>query len=64
MVVQDTGWSDYLPSGEGAIAFNTPQEAASALDEISANYQQHSEAARAYAEKHFDAAKVCSELLE
>ena len=46
------------------MAFNTPQQAADALDEISGNYSHHSEAARAYAEKHFDAAKVCAELLE
>ena len=64
VVVQDTGWSDHLPSGEGVIAFHTPQEAADALDKISGNYSHHSEAARAYAEKHFDAAKVCAELLE
>jgi len=64
VVVQDTGWSDYLPSGSGVIAFDTPQQAAAALDEISGSYSHHSEAARAYAEKHFDAAKVCVELLE
>ena len=64
MVVQDTGWSAHLPSGEGVLAFNTPEEAASALDAVSANYEFHSRAARAYAEKHFDAAKVCADLLE
>jgi len=63
VVVQDTGWSDYLPSGEGVVAFNTPEEAACALGDISQNYSHHSAAARAYAEKHFDAAKVCAELL-
>lgn len=53
-----------MPSGEGIMPFDTPQQAAEALEKISANYPRHSEAARAYAESHFDAAKVCAELLE
>jgi len=64
VVVQDTGWTDHLPSGEGVLAFETPAGAAAALDRVSENYLHHSAAARAYAEKHFDAAKVCAELLE
>ena len=63
VVVQDTGWSDHLPSGDGAIAFSTPEEAAKALDLINKNYNHHSAAARAYAETHFDAARVCEDLL-
>ncbi len=63
VVVQDTGWSDHLPSGDGAIAFNTPEQAAKALDLINKNYTHHSAAARAYAEKYFDAARVCEDLL-
>jgi len=64
VVVQDTGWTDHLPSGDGVLAFSTPEEAASAIDRVAKNYSHHCEAARAYAEKHFDAAKVCAELLE
>ena len=64
VVVQDTGWSEHLPSGEGVFAFNTPAEAAAALDEASKNYEHHSQAAREFAEKHFEAGKVCAELLE
>jgi len=64
VVVQDTGWSEHLPSGEGALAFNSMDEAVGGIEEVSRNYDHHSRAARAYAEKHFDAAKVCAELLE
>ncbi len=64
VVVQDTGWTDHLPSGDGVLAFRTPEEAARGLEEISTNYPRHQAAARAYAEKHFDAATVCAELLE
>jgi hypothetical protein len=53
-----------MPSGDGVIAFDIPQQAADALTKISGKYSHHSEAARAYAEKHFEASKVCSELLE
>lgn len=63
VVVQDTGWSDHLPSGEGVMAFSTPEEAARALDAVARDYPRHSRAARAYAEKHFDAAAVCADLL-
>lgn len=64
VVVQDTGWSDHLPSGDGVVAFNSPEEAASALDRVAENYSHHSQAARAYAEKYFAATKVCAELIE
>lgn len=64
VVVQDTGWSEHLPSGEGVLAFNSMDEAVGGIEEVSRNYDHHSRAARAYAEKYFDAAKVCAELLE
>jgi hypothetical protein len=64
VVVQDTGWSEHLPSGEGALAFRTMEEAVAGIEEVARNYERHSQAARAYAEKYFDAAQVCAELLE
>ena len=45
------------------LPFRTPAEAAKALGVIASNYEHHCLAARAYAEKHFDAARVCAELL-
>jgi hypothetical protein len=62
--VQDTGWSEHLPSGDGVFAFNTPAEAAVALEEASKNYEHHCRSAREFAEKYFEAGKVCAELLE
>ncbi|MBE2204367.1 MAG: hypothetical protein IAE94_08530, partial [Chthoniobacterales bacterium] len=59
-----TGWTAHLPSGDGVLAFQTPEEAAQALEKVAADYDYHCLEARAYAEKHFDAAKVCAELLE
>ena len=64
VVVQDTGWSDHLPSGEGVIAFKTMDEAVKGISAVAENYTHHCEAARAYAREHFDAAKVCDELIQ
>jgi hypothetical protein len=64
VVVQDTGWSEHLPSGEGVLAFSSLPEAVSAIQVVSRNYPLHRAAARAFAKTYFDAAKVCAELLE
>ncbi|HVE15267.1 MAG TPA: hypothetical protein VNB29_00960, partial [Chthoniobacterales bacterium] len=64
VVVQDTGWSEFLPSGEGALAFDDLDGAARAIAAVAADYDRHSAAAKAYAEKYFDAAKVCADLID
>jgi hypothetical protein len=64
VVVQDTGWSDHLPSGDGVLAFRTLDEAAKAINTVAENYDHHCQAARTYARTYFDAAKVCADLLE
>ena len=63
-VVQDTGWSEWLPTGDGLFAFTTTEEAAAALDTVAGDLARHSQAARKLAEEHFDAARVCAELLD
>lgn len=63
VVVQDTGWSEHLPSGDGALAFSTEHEAAEAILKVRDKYQHHCKAARAYAEKHFECKSVCDALL-
>jgi hypothetical protein len=64
VVAQDTGFSDYLPTGEGLWAFNTVDEAADCIDQLNADYARHSEAARHLAEERFASAKVLNRLLE
>ena len=62
VVVQDTGWSEHLPSGEGVLAFPAPEEAArdrSCFQKLSASLR-----CRPFSKTHFDAAKVCADLLE
>jgi hypothetical protein len=63
-VVQDTGWSEWLPSGEGLLRFDTMAEAASGLAEVAADPVRHGLAARALVAEHFEAAQVCSALLD
>ena len=54
MVAQDTGWSRWLPPGEGVFAFTTPDEALTAVETVRRNYSAAARAARALAERHFD----------
>ena len=63
MVTQETGFSKFLPTGEGLFAFTTMEEIVTAIDSINSNYERHCRAARAIAEDYFDAAKVLQRLL-
>lgn len=62
-VVQHTGPSRYFDGGEGVLRFTTAAEAAVALEAVEADYDRHSRAARALAEKHFDARAIASRML-
>jgi hypothetical protein len=63
VVVQDTGFSEDLPCGEGLFAFRTIDDAAAALQEIQRDYQRHCLAARRIAEEHLDARLVLARVL-
>ncbi|HEY0008595.1 MAG TPA: hypothetical protein VGB55_07720 [Tepidisphaeraceae bacterium] len=64
VVVQDTGFSDFLPTGQGLMAFNCPDEAIDAIDKVNSDYATHCVAARRVAEEHFDSDRVLTHLLE
>jgi hypothetical protein len=64
VLVQDTGFSDWLPAGEGILAFNTLEEALAGVAEIMGRYDFHCRAARAIAEEYFDARRVLSQLIK
>jgi len=64
VLVQDTGFTDWLSAEKGVIAFNNPDEALAGIEEISQNYAEHCEAARMVAEEYFDSYKVLSSLIE
>lgn len=64
VVLQDTGFSDWLETGAGVIRFNTPEEALEGVQEINNRYSFHCQAAREVAQEYFDSAKVLSSLIE
>jgi hypothetical protein len=64
VVVQDTGFSDHLPCGKGLFAVRTVEEAAAAIDEISADYERHAGWAREIAFEYLDAQKVLGRFLD
>jgi hypothetical protein len=64
VVLQDTGFSDRLPCGEGLIPFQTPGEAREALDRVYGDLPRHAAAARRIAENCFDSRKVLTKLLQ
>ena len=63
-IVQDTGWSAHLPSGEGLVGFSTLEEALEGLDRVGTDHARHSRMAEAIAREHFDAGRVLPPLLE
>jgi hypothetical protein len=64
VVVQDTGFSEWLPTGRGVLAFRDPEEAVDAIASVDGDYGGHCRAARALAEEFFDARKVLPPLLD
>lgn len=64
VIVQETGFSEWLPTGAGVLSFNHPDEAVAAIEEVNNRYEFHCRAARAVAEEFFDARKVIPMMLE
>jgi hypothetical protein len=63
-LVQDTGFSRHLPTGEGLVAFTTIDEAVEGARDIARRYDQHAAAAREIAERHFSSDVVLGKMLE
>ncbi|MBI4524300.1 MAG: hypothetical protein HY695_10875 [Deltaproteobacteria bacterium] len=64
VVVQETGFSDWLLTGAGVLPFATPEEARFGIEDIVSRYDFHCKAARILAEEYFDARKVLPHLIE
>jgi hypothetical protein len=63
VLVQDTGFSAHLPTGDGLVAFADLDGAVTGAERIAADYAAHREAARALAESHFDSDVVLPRFL-
>ncbi len=64
VVVQDTGFSRFLPTGTGLLAFKSPAEATAAVASVTGDYQRHCAAAREIVAEHFHAERVLTQMLE
>jgi hypothetical protein len=64
VIMQDTGFSAWLPSGEGVHAFSTMEEAISCIEEVNSRYAANCRAARDLAEQTFDYKTVLPAMLD
>jgi hypothetical protein len=63
VITQETGFSKFIPTGEGLFAFTSEDEALDAIEAIAGNYGKHSAAALELAHTYFDAEKVVGQML-
>ncbi len=64
VILQDTGFTSWLPSGRGVLAFSNEDEAVGAIGSVIEDYEAHCAAAREIAEEYFDARRVLGALLD
>jgi hypothetical protein len=64
VVVQDTGFTDWMRTDGGVIAFGNPEEALRGIEDVDRRYELHCREARAVAERYFDSSKVLPLLIE
>jgi hypothetical protein len=62
-LVQETGFSAFLPTGQGIFSFATLEQAVAGVEEIRRRYTFHCRSAREIAREYFAAEKVLSQLL-
>lgn len=63
-LVQETGFCERLPVGDGLVSFRTLGEAVAGAQRIARDYDLHSSTARSIAEEFFDSDRVLGELIE
>lgn len=64
VVLQDTGFGEHLPCGEGLFAVSSCEEAADAIEQVARDPGRHAAAARAIALEHLDTRVVLPRLLD
>ena len=58
VILQDTGWSNYVPTGRGLFAVKNVEEAAEAINKINGDYKNHCKWANEIVHEYMDAEKV------
>jgi hypothetical protein len=64
VLAQETGFSRFLPTGEGLLSFETVDDAAAGVESILGAYARHARRAREIAEGLFDSDRVLGTLLD
>jgi hypothetical protein len=64
VIAQETGFSQFLPTGEGLFRFKTAEDVLAGVEELNRDYPRHSRAARQLAEVYFNSDIVLSRLLD
>lgn len=64
VLAQETGFSRFLPTGKGLLAFETGDQLLVGIEALREDYGGHARAARAVAEEYFDSDKVLTCLLQ
>jgi hypothetical protein len=64
VVLQDTGFTDWLPTGRGVLPFTTPDGALDALRHLASDYTSHARAAASLAREWFAHDRVLPRLLD
>jgi hypothetical protein len=63
VIAQDTGFSKFLPTGEGLFAYSSVDETVAAIDAITSDYKRHCERSREIAVEFLDSSSVLDRLL-
>jgi len=63
VIAQETGFSDFLPVGDGLFAFETESDVMESIESLNRSYAHHCKSARKLAEEYFDSSKVLNHLL-
>jgi O-acetylhomoserine/O-acetylserine sulfhydrylase-like pyridoxal-dependent enzyme len=64
VLLQETGYSSFIETGNGLLSFNTPDEALAGIESINSRYEKHCEAARDVAQTYFSHRKILNHLIE
>ena len=64
VITQETGWSKFIPAGDGLFAFDNQVNAVEAIRQLASDPEKHSQAARRIAEEYFDSRKVLGAMLD
>jgi hypothetical protein len=64
VLAQESGFSEWMNTGEGVLPFSSPDEAVAAIDALNSRYEVHCRVAREIAREYFDYRQVLPRFLD